>query len=120
MFRGAGDVYSLTVASSLAGALACRPPQRPTLGQPEAEVCAASFERPAGVERMHVHVQCKQLAVRFHVAAGLSALQRLVLSDCLLMEQEPLAEIPDQLVSRTLGCELGGLWGAWQQQAPAL
>lgn len=48
---------------------------------------------------------CKQLAVRFHVAAGLSALQRLVLSDCLLMEQEPLAEIPDQLVSR-------GHWGA--------
>ena len=31
--------------------------------------------------------------------AGLSALQRLVLSDCLLMEQEPLGEIPDQLVS---------------------
>ncbi|PRW51167.1 leucine rich repeat [Chlorella sorokiniana] len=46
VYRGAGDVYALTVASSL---------------------------------------------------AGLSALQHLVLSDCLLMEQEPLGEIPDQL-----------------------
>lgn len=61
---------------------------------------------------------CKQLAVRFHVAAGLSALQRLVLSDCLLMEQEPLAEIPDQLVSRTLGCELG--FGALGNSTPLL